>query len=259
MYNSLRRKMLFWIVTLPVVGKGIAKGSSLGLRSQDESEPKPLKDALHAIRAFNTVQMTYKLKHHSFGSATELMEAFTAKKSHRHSTTDSEKKPCVDLEGAELIRGWTYKLHLSPKKDDYLIVIKSGLNVMACGDPGVIYLGKLASDIALPGSYVPVSKLWPDALFTLSREAVAAMSPPSRTSVFFRRVGFMNMNVSTAFVECGCTCGSSPQNDCWTLGFPSCIYCCCGNTTGCCWDAYVNGEQCGACRCIGCACLPCIN
>lgn len=255
MHNSLRRKMLFWMVALPVVGKEIAKGASP--LSQDESGPRPLKDALYALRTFNTVQMTYKLKHESFGSATELMAAFIDKKSHHHSTTASEKKSCVDLDGKELIRGWSYRLHLSPKKDDYLVVIKSGLNVMACGDPGVIYHGTLTSDAPLPESYLPVNKLWPDALNTLSPAAVAAMTPQTRTGAFLRRVGFMNMNVSTAFVECGCTCGSTPQVGCWTLGFPSCIYCCCGNQSGCCLDAATGGEQCGTCRCIGCGCIPC--
>lgn len=260
MHNSLRRKMLFWMVALPVVGKGIVKGAAANGSNGNKSDPKSLKDALFAIRTFNTVQMTYKLKYESFGSATELLQAFNkSEKSHHHATNASRKKPCVELEGTELISGWTYKLHVSPQKDDYLIVIKSGLNVMACGDPGVIYHGKLASDVRLPESYMPVSKLWPDVLKTLSPAAVAEMSPPSRGGAFLRRVGFMNMNASNAFVECGCSCGSSPQFGCWTLGFPSCIYCCCGNQTGCCYDAATGGEQCGTCRCIGCGCIPCNN
>lgn len=211
MHNSLRRKMLLWMVALPVVGKGIAKGAAVDLNSKDASDSEAWRPALHAIRTFNTVQMSYKLKHESFGSTADLLAAFTKED---NSTGAAKKKPCLDVHGTELIPGWTYRLHLSPGKDDYLIVIKSGGKVMACGDPGVIYYGTLASDVPLPESYVPVSKLWPDALNTLNPGWVAEVVRPARANTLLRRVGFINMNVSTAFVECGCTCGSSPQMAC---------------------------------------------
>lgn len=256
MYNSLRRKMLFWMVALPVVGKGIAKGSVFGTASS----PRPTKDALDAIRLFNTIQVTHKHKNKSYASAADLNESFSRLETSNDSATAPKKKSCLDLEGAELIRGWSYSLHLSPGKDDYLFVMKSGQQVMACGDPGVIYHGKVAADVSLPDSYVPVSKLWPNVLSTLSPAAVVEMVNPSRTGSVLRRVAFMNMNASSAFVHCGCNCSSSWVWDlCWTVGFPDCIYCCCASASSCCLDSSTNGEQCAACRCIGCGCIPCHN
>lgn len=260
MYNSLRRKMLLWMVALPVFGKGIAKGSVLSIGGKNESGPRPWKDALDASRLFNTIQVSHRFKHKSYGTAPDLVESFAKTEKSNESPTGPTRKACLDLDGAELIRGWSYRLHLSPQKNDYLMVMKSGQQVMACGDPGIIYYGKLASDVPLPDSYMPVSKLWPDVLNTLSPATVAEMVNPSRTGAFFRRVGFMNMNVSSPFVECGCNCSSSWVWDvCWTVGFPDCIYCCCATASNCCLDAKTNGDQCAACRCIGCGCTPCAN
>ena len=263
MSKTARRTFLGWMATAPFAVQTFAK--TMLTKSNDDAHllAAPPLQALNVVRAFGTLEANYKHKFGTYASRSELLDWNRGITPKPHTGPAMAKNylsgPQIDLESKSILEGWDLHFHVAPEKAGYLLIMASPEKVIACGDPGAIYHGKLPNG-SIPDEYVPVKEL---ALLGLNPYRLRqGLSNPqaNRALAAIRRVAFMSLNV-TMVEGCGGACWDNREGVCWLTGDPGCLWCCFPYASNCCLDAATNGVP-GGCRCsddAGCRCFGTIT
>jgi hypothetical protein len=248
MHNPLRRRILSWLLVLPFSGRLIVKASEI---ADDIASPEL---ALNAVRFFNTMEAWHKLKFKTHVSKSQLLEwevlqNMLNKLPDKESNRTEGLRSKMNVEAENLLPGWYFKLHLSPKSNDYLIIMRSDEMVLASDAAGVIYHGSTMPESSFPQSYVPLREVLSLRLEPLTGAGIVKRTTKSRAASIMRRVAFMNVSASSAPTGCGCNCSGTAQGACWNSGFESCPWCCCAYCDNCCLNS--EGGGCVDCHCSG--------
>lgn len=251
MPNTLRRKILGGLLLLPFSGK-VIKASIANTAQGATNDIASPELALNAVRFFNTMEAWHKLKFDVHASYPQLLEWEVFQKtltrlSDNQSTRAEGLRSRLNVEAGDLLPGWHFTLHTSPRNEDYLIVMRSHEKILASDGAAVIYHGDIAPEFDLPQSYAPLGTIIALGLEPLTVAGISRKVARERVSSVVRRVAFMSIGASPRETGCGCNCSGTAQASCWNSGFDSCPWCCCGYCDNCCLNAESGG-------CVSCDC-----
>ena len=173
--NPSRRSLMRSLLTLPALTL-VGEDKMLAQAGPSDSAPLSGEEAasqidqfqeryrsVRILRAFNTMQARTFERSGRFGSLSELVEAgaVDAFKSDSRAQRIGIGKTLLDslnLEGAEIVPGWTFNLHASQNRSEYLMAIANEtLGAFTTDQKWIIYEGKRITKNALHGRFTAAS------------------------------------------------------------------------------------------------------